>query len=74
MNSKISYKKHIGLLQEHLDYSKSEIIEKNNIICNFTSAMTKNLSTPLQGIKSTWLPSVKVKELIDHVLTHLRYA
>ena len=36
--------------------------------------MTKNLSTPLQGIKSTWLPSVKVKELIDHVLTHLRYA
>ena len=39
---------------------------KNNIICNLTSAMTKNLSTPLQDNKSPWLPSVKVKEFIDH--------
>ena len=66
VNNRISYKKHIEVLQEQLDYLKGEIIEKNKIICNLTSAMTKNLSTPLQGSKSPWLPSAKAKEFIDH--------
>ena len=50
-NSGISYKKHIEVLQEQLDYLKREIIEKNKIICNLTSAMTKIPSFPLQGSK-----------------------
>ena len=50
-NSGISYKKHIEVLQEQLDYLKGEIIEKNKIICNLTSAMTKIPSFPLQGSK-----------------------
>ena len=40
-NSGNSYEKHIEVLQEQLDYLKGEIIEKNKIICNLTSAMTK---------------------------------
>ena len=34
INNRISYKKHIEVLQEQLDYLKGEIIEKNKIICN----------------------------------------
>ena len=64
--SGISYKKHIGVLQEQLDYLKGEIIEKNKIICNLTPAMTKNSSTPLKGSKSPWLPTAKANEFIDH--------
>ena len=66
VNNRISYKKHIEGLQEESDYLKGEIIEKNKIICNLTSAMTKNPSTPLQGSKSPWLPSAKANEFIDH--------
>ena len=66
VNNGVSYKKHIEVLQEQLDYLKGEIIEKNKIICNLTSAMTKNPSTPLQGSKSPWLPSAKGNEFINH--------
>ena len=66
VNNRISYEKHSEVLQEQLDYLKGEIIEKNKIICNLTSAMTKNPSTPLQGSKSPWLPSAEVNEFIDH--------
>ena len=62
INNRISYKKHIEVLQEQLDYLKGEIIEKNKIICNLTSAVTKNPSIPLQGSKSPWLPSAKANE------------
>ena len=65
-NSGISYKEHIEVLQEQLDYLKGEIVEKNKIICNLTSAMTKNPSTLLQGSKSPWLPFAKANEFIDH--------
>ena len=41
INNRISYKKHIEVLQEQLDYLKGEIIEKNKTICNLTSVMTK---------------------------------
>ena len=41
LNNRISYKKHIEVLQEQLDYLKGDIIDKNKIICNLTSAMTK---------------------------------
>ena len=65
VNNGVSYKKHIEVLQEQLDYLKGEIIEKNKNICNLTSAMTKNPSTPLQGSKSLWLPSAKGNEFIN---------
>ena len=52
VNNEISCKKHFEVLQEQLDYLKSEIIKKNKIICNLTSAMTKNPSIPLQDSKS----------------------
>ena len=41
-----SYKKLTEILQGHLDIFKGDIIEKNKVICNLTSAMKKNLSTP----------------------------
>ena len=34
VNDRISYKRHIEVLQEQLDYLKGEIIEKNKITCN----------------------------------------
>ena len=57
LNNGISYKKHMEVLREHLDYLKGEIIEKNKIIYNLTSDMTKNPLNPLPGSKSPWLPS-----------------
>ena len=65
-NSGISYKKHIEVLQEQLDYLKGEIVEKNKIICNLTSAMIKNPPTLLQGSKPPWLHFAKANEFIDH--------
>ena len=66
VNNRISYKKHTEVLEEQLDYLKGEIMEKKIIICNLTSATTKNPPAPLEGSKSPWLPSAKANEFIDH--------
>ena len=65
-NGGISYKKHIEVLQEQLDYLKGEIIEKNKIIYNLTLTMRINPPTSLQDSKSPCLPSTKANKFIDN--------
>ena len=65
-NGGISYKKHIEVLQEQLDYLKGEIIEKNKIIYSLTLTMRKNPPTSLQDSKSPCLPSTKANKFIDN--------
>ena len=74
VNNGLSYKKHIEVLQELLYYLKDEIIEKNKIICNLTSAITKNSSTPLQGSNHHGYLLQKQTNSSIIVLALLRYA
>ena len=72
-NSGISYKRHSEVLQEQLNYLKGEIIEKNNIICNLTSAMTKIHQLHYKVANHHGYLLQKQTNSLIIVLAHLRY-
>ena len=74
VNDGISYKKHIEVLQEQLNYLQGEIIEKNKIVCNLTSALTKIHQLHYKVANHHGYLLQKQTNSSNIVLAHLRYS